>query len=59
MMSFYFAKKSGFSYLNFSVGRYTGNGVAVVAALRRRGFDVERLGGTCPQSYRLTDKIEP
>lgn len=27
----------------FSVGKYTGNGPSVVAALRRRGYAVERL----------------
>lgn len=28
----------------FSVGKYTGNGPSVVAARRRRGYTVERLG---------------
>lgn len=27
----------------FAVGRYTGNGIAVVAALRRRGYTVTKL----------------
>lgn len=40
----------------FAVGRYTGNGVAVVEALRRRGYVVERNPGTCPQSYTLGPK---
>ena len=40
--------------MTFAVGRYTGNGVAVVAALRKRGFTVERNPRTCPQSYDIT-----
>lgn len=51
-----FAAKSGRSYVDFLVGRYTGNGPAVVAALRRRGYKVNKVpagGNTC---YRLEDK---
>ena len=47
------AIKSGMPHLNFMVGRYTGNGPAVVAALRRRGYQVTKVpagGVTC---YRL------
>ena len=46
----------GHPELTFAVGRYTGNGVAVVEALRRRGYNVVRLPGTCPQSYALSKK---
>jgi len=42
--------------VTFAVGRYTGNGVAVVAALRRRGYPVVRNPSTCPQSYTLGAK---
>lgn len=35
----------------FMVGRYTGNGPSVVAALRRRGYSVEPTG---KGSYQLT-----
>lgn len=38
-----FAKKSGLNYVNFAVGKYTGNGSSVVAALRKRGFMVVKL----------------
>lgn len=34
----------------FRVGKYTGNGPSVVAALRRRGYTVERLQ---PASYAI------
>lgn len=33
--------------LRFATGRYTGNGTAVVEALRRRGYTVNRLNGSC------------
>jgi hypothetical protein len=36
-----YAIKSGLPHLNFYVGKYTGNGPSVVAALRRRGYRVE------------------
>lgn len=35
----------------FAVGKYTGNGPSVVAALRRRGFTVTKL---CNAYYELT-----
>lgn len=47
------AKKSGVNYLNFYVGSQTGNGPSVVAALRRRGFSVERIPAS-RGGYRLT-----
>lgn len=50
------ALKWGHPSIIFAVGRYTGNGVAVVGALRRRGYIVERNPGTCPQSYTLGPK---
>jgi hypothetical protein len=37
------AIKSGLPHLNFLVGRYTGNGPAVVGALRRRGYLVTKV----------------
>lgn len=45
------AQKAGFAHLDFRVGKYTGNGSAVVAALRRRGYTVKR--NSYPGSYRL------
>lgn len=36
-------REQGF-YCGFMTGKYTGNGPSVVAALRRRGYKVERLG---------------
>lgn len=36
---------NGYSNVQFMVGRYTGNGPSVVAALRARGFVVDRKGG--------------
>lgn len=50
------AVKFGHNELTFAVGKYTGNGVAVVEALRRRGYTVERNPRTCPQSYTLKAK---
>lgn len=47
------AKKAGVDYLNFYVGKMTGNGPAVVGALKRRGFTVERNHGV-RGSYRLS-----
>lgn len=44
----------GKPHVYFQVGKYTGNGPSVVAALRRRGYSVTRvpaIGVTC---YRLT-----
>ena len=46
----------GHESIIFAVGRYTGNGVAVVAALRKRGYPVVRNPSTCPQSYTLGAK---
>lgn len=40
--NFEHAEREGCLPVNFMVGRYTGNGPSVVAALRRRGFSVER-----------------
>lgn len=36
------AKQHGSSCVDFYVGKYTGNGTSVVAALRRRGFVVTK-----------------
>lgn len=37
---------NGHTEVSFMVGRYTGNGPSVVAALRKRGFVVDRrIGG--------------
>ena len=46
------AIKSGTPHLNFMVGKYTGNGSSVVAALRRRGYMVTRVPGV-RAAYRL------
>lgn len=50
------AVKFGYPDITFAVGKYTGNGVAVVEALRRRGYTVQRNPRTCPQSYTLKAK---
>lgn len=42
MAGFDHCKAQG-SSLRFATGRYTGNGTAVVEALRRRGYTVNRL----------------
>jgi hypothetical protein len=47
------AKKAGSDHLYFYVGRYTGNGSSVVAALRRRGFTVDRIPSSSG-GYRLS-----
>ncbi len=44
------AQKFGATFLEFRIGKYTGNGTSVVAALRRRGFAVTRIPGG---SYRV------
>jgi hypothetical protein len=49
--SFDHCKKYGQDRCSFFVGRYTGNGASVVAALRRRGYTVEKLGSA---SYEIT-----
>lgn len=36
------ATAMGYSTVDFMVGKYTGNGPSVVAALRKRGFKVDR-----------------
>ena len=46
------AINSGMPHLNFMVGKYTGNGSSVVAALRRRGYMVTRVPGS-RATYRL------
>lgn len=38
--------------MTFAVGRYTGNGASVVAALQRRGYTVVRTSH--PQTYAIT-----
>jgi 4-hydroxyphenylpyruvate dioxygenase-like putative hemolysin len=43
ILSFESAERAGFDYINFRVGKYTGNGPSVVAALKRRGFKLMRL----------------
>ena len=51
--AFEHGQKFGYPEMDFAVGRYTGNGIAVVEALRRRGYSVERNPNTLPQSYTL------
>lgn len=46
------AINSGTPHVNFMVGKYTGNGPSVVAALRRRGYMVTRVPGS-QAAYRL------
>lgn len=46
------AIKSNLPHLDFYVGKYTGNGASVVAALQRRGYRVEKNHGV-RGSYRL------
>lgn len=41
----------GINYIDFRVGKYTGNGPSVVAALRRRGYNIQR---DCHGLYRMT-----
>lgn len=50
------AAKSGRSYVDFLVGRYTGNGPAVVAALRRRGYKVSKVPADGVACYRLEEQ---
>ena len=45
------ATKAGIPHIDFTVGKYTGNGTSVVNALRRRGFKVTR--NSTPGSYKL------
>lgn len=37
-------QRTGGTKMHFMVGKYTGNGAAVVEALRRRGYTVESEG---------------
>ncbi len=48
--------KHGVPEVVFAVGRYTGNGAAVVGALRRRGYVVERTSIRSPMTYTLKAK---
>jgi len=50
-----FSSRFGVPYVTFSVGKYTGNGPSVVAALRRRGFKVDRC--VTPGTYKLENPI--
>lgn len=47
------AIRAGQDSVTFMVGRYTGNGPAVVAALRRRGFIVSKVPAGRVSAYRL------
>lgn len=49
--NFEHCQKYGQDKCRFLVGRYTGNGASVVAALRRRGYTVEKLDSA---SYEIT-----
>jgi hypothetical protein len=49
-------KKNGITYVDFMVGKYTGNGSSVVSALKRRGFDVTKVPSGRASCYRLKDK---
>lgn len=51
--------KHGVPEVVFAVGRYTGNGAAVVGALRRRGYLVERTSIRSPMTYTLKAKPCP
>ena len=44
-------QRGGVDKCRFRVGKYTGNGPSVVAALRRRGYTVEKLNSA---SYEIT-----
>ena len=44
------------NHVDFAVGKYTGNGPSVVAALRRRGFEVSKIAAA---TYRLHAKDVP
>lgn len=47
------AANAGVPHVDFLVGRYTGNGSSVVAALRRRGFKVSKVPAGGMAAYRL------
>jgi len=49
------AVAQGEAAITFMVGKYTGNGPSVVAALRRRGYRVDPIGGSSA-TYRLHQK---
>ena len=44
---------AGVYHVDFMVGRYTGNGTSVVAALRRRGYRVSRHGAGYRMEHRM------
>ena len=48
--------RNGKPHTDFIVGKYTGNGPSVVAALRRRGYKVDRLPAGGAAYYRLEAK---
>ena len=43
----------GIPHIDFMVGRYTGNGPTVVAALRRQGYKVTKVPSGRVSTYRL------
>ena len=47
------AIRFGLDHIDFKVGKYTGNGTSVVAALRRRGFKVSKVPAGGVTVYRL------
>lgn len=50
------AAKYGQGTITFMVGRYTGNGPSVVAALRRRDYKVDKVPASGHSCYRLHAK---
>jgi|GEM_PF-3590431 len=52
-----FGIKAGQPSLTFMVGKYTGNGPSVVAALRRRGYKVDKVPAGGSACYRLAQKV--
>ena len=54
IQSLSFAEQSGQRSLAFMVGRGTGNGTAVVDALRRRGYAVTKVPAGGVACYRLS-----
>lgn len=46
-------ERAGQSSMRFSVGKYTGNGPSVVAALKRRGFCVTHVPGGAYEMQRM------
>lgn len=50
------ATREGRASVTFFVGKYTGNNPSVVAALRRRGYRVERAGKQA--LYKLFSKAQ-